>query len=617
MTILGGWAATELYFYPAYGTDEAAFVQYAAHLALHGHNPYKTNLLPALTQFRVPIQYATYKLDGTIASSLSYPSLSFLLIVPFLSITNGVQTIILLNIVFLAAEMLILFVVMPRQYRSLAPLIVLGLPFLFDYTVGGDIVTFSVPFLLIVAYHWTETGRYGRLGPSGTAKAICLGLAASISQFAWFVAPFVAIGIWRMRQPELGNREATKVVARYVAIEMGIALGLAIGYTSCHQWRAPGQLPRCQHAIPFGQGLIDAPAFFHIGGGNLSYYTDAAAGVFAVLLIAYFQHFHRLWRATFILPSIAFFFSTRSLSEYFIMMVALWVVAVVVPGDPPRPQVDETGEDRTGPAGTGAAREPWLWRGALLGLAALGSVAFVVLAIAAPAPLGIHIRSVETNGEFRSIWRMEIQVTNRSNQTLTPHFATDASGYLTTFWNVVSGPARLRPHQISLYTLVAPNVGSMPGVTQPFLLQAVTASPQTLSSSNLFTPEPFDSEISPSYVNRVVPLRQAVTLDVGLLSPYGAPVHQRGVRVALGQIVYALNDLLPEAQINGEAQGKSPVTALTTGDGIAHFKIRDTQVQGGNPLYFQAYIDPAQGFPYGYSRVVSVQWGDSSPTGRT
>ena len=249
MTILGGWAATELYFYPAYGTDEAAFVQYPAHLALHGHNPYKTNLLPALTQFRVPIQYATYKLDGTIASSLSYPSLSFLLIVPFLSITNGVQTIILLNIVFLAAEMLILFVVMPRQYRSLAPLIVLGLPFLFDYTVGGDIVTFSVPFLLIVAYHWTETGRYGRLGPSGTAKAICLGLAASISQFAWFVAPFVAIGIgecgnqsWEIGRPPrllpaMRDRDG-HCPARERAVHHVVTNGVA-------PWRAFPVVPAC------------------------------------------------------------------------------------------------------------------------------------------------------------------------------------------------------------------------------------------------------------------------------------------------------------------------------------------------------------------------------------
>ena len=259
-------------------------MQYAAHLALHGHNPYKANLLPALTQFRVPIQYATYKLDGSIASTLAYPSLSFLLIIPFLSITNGVQTIILLNVVFLAIEMVILFLVMPRRLRSLAPLIVLGLPFLFDYTVGGDIVTFSLPFLLIVAYRWTETGRTGRLGPSGTAKAVCLGLAASISQFAWFVAPFAAIGVWRMRQPELGNRGASKVVARYVGIAIGTALLLNAPYIvlSPTAWVHGVLTPLFQHAIPFGQGLIDAPAFFHIGGGNLSYYTDAAAVIFAV-----------------------------------------------------------------------------------------------------------------------------------------------------------------------------------------------------------------------------------------------------------------------------------------------------------------------------------------------
>jgi hypothetical protein len=231
------------------------------------------------------------------------------------------------------------------------------------------------------------------------------------------------------------------------------------------------------------------------------------------------------------------------------------------------------------------------------------------LALTAAPPFSVKVRAVETNGQLRSIWRLQALVTNNSNKTLTPHFATDASGYLTTFWNVTVGPKRLRAHQSALYTLVAPNVGSMPGVTQAFVLQVVTPSPQTISSSTLYTPEHFDSYISPSYVNHIVPLGNSVKLEVDLLSPYGAPIRRSGVHIAMTQIIYAQTDLFPgEAVINNAPEGQSPVIANTNSQGIAHFTVRYNSVQGGNPLYFQAYVSPRQGFPYGYSEVVSVRW---------
>ena len=324
----------------------------------------------------------------------------------------------------------------------------------------------------------------------------------------------------------------------------------------------------------------------------------------AALLVAYTLYIGKLWRAAFILPSAVFLLSTRSLSEYLIMVVAMWVMSIAAAGRGP----ERDGNGTVNRQRTALAHRR---RAAALALPIMATLIFVSLALATPAPLSITIRGVETNGQFRSIWKIQALVTNQSGKPLQPHFATDASGYMTTFWNVVSGPDQLKPGQRALYTLVAPNVGSMPGVTQPFLLQAVTASPQTISSSGLFTPEHFDAYISPSYVDRVLPLGQIVVLTVQLRSPYGAPVHKRGVKVAMGQVIYAQSTLIPaEARINNAAQGQSPVVARTNANGIATFRIRDANSQGGNPIYFQAYVDPAAGFPYGYSEVVSVQWGD-------
>ena len=246
---------------------------------------------------------------------------------------------------------------------------------------------------------------------------------------------------------------------------------------------------------------------------------------------------------------------------------------------------------------------------ALVALPAVAAICFLLAALTSTAPMNITIKSVETNGQFRAIWKIEASVTNSSRGRLVPHFATNASGHMTTFWNRVSGPWYLGPGKRATYTLVAPNVGSMPGVTQPFVLQAVTATPATISSSELFTPEHFASVISPSYVDHIVPLGHSVSLSVGLQSPYGAPVRRQGVRVALGQVIYGQNTLIPaEAQIDGQPPGNSPVIGLTNSSGVVSFRIRDSSVQNGNPVYFQAYVDPSGGFPYGYSEVVSVQW---------
>jgi hypothetical protein len=611
LAMLVAWAATELYFYPAYGTDEAAFVQYSAQLVMHGRNPYATNLLPALTHFRVPIQYATYKLNGTISSNLAYPSLSVLLAIPFVLLTHGVQAIIAENVFFLAVEMVLVFLFMPRTYRSFAVVVVLGLPFLFDYTVGGDIVTMSVPFLLVLAYCWTDIGRSGRLGRGGILRAVCLGLAASVCQFAWFLAPFVLLGVWCVRSIELGRKQAFVVIARFAALAVATALVVNAPFIlwSPSAWLTGVLSPLFQHAIPFGQGLIDATAFFHVGGGDLAAYTYAAAAVVLFLLVLYFQYFHWLWRATFIVPSVGFLFSTRSLSEYFIMVVAVWMVSVASPGGGLEGASELSLRLKDAPWRTKPGRYPPWIRQALLGLPVLIGLSFIVFAFGAQAPLAIRLQSVESNGQFRGIWQIHALVTNRSAEAVEPHFATDASGYMTTFWNVVSGPKKLAPGQRATYNIVAPNVGSMPGVTQPFVLQAVTASPDTISSSSLFTPESFDCDITPSYVNRILPLGTSVALNVQLRSPYGATVLKPGVRVALGQVIYAQDGLIPaEGQINSAPVGQSPVVATTNAQGVAQFHVRDASVQGGNPLYFQAYVDPSAGYPYGYSEIVSVIW---------
>jgi uncharacterized membrane protein len=614
LVLLGAWAASELYLDPVYGTDEAAFVQYSAQLLLHGHNPYSSSMLPSLTQFQVPIQYATYLLNGGISKTFAYPSLAFLVDVPFNEITDGVQSVIVANIFFLAVELIVLFALLPRRMRGLAPVLVLGLPILFGYTVGGVIDTFFVPFLLVVAYRWSDIGRGGSLGRREIVQGVCFGLAVSFSQFPWFLAPFLLLGIWCCRRSELGSRRATTLTAQFVGIALATAFVVNLPFIvwSPEAWLKGVMTPLLQHAVPFGQGIVAASVFFRIGGGNLALYSLAASVIFCGLMAAYVVWFTRLWRLVFILPSLVLYFPARSLTEYVVTVIGVWTISVVVPGAGPTHTAAAPRPRPRGLHASAASSRRFSHPIAILAmivLAVIPAIGLLVDAMATPAPLALKILSVNTNGQFERVWEIRVSVTNHSHATIEPHFTAHSTSQLTPFWDIRRGPTHLKAGQEHSYDLVAPNVGSMPVITQPFVVQAVTPQPETISSSALFTPQSFSCYISPSYVDQAMPLGKSVTLDVELRSPLGEIVDRPGVPVALGQIIYGQRSLIPsEASINGAPEGQTPVVAKTKANGIAVFHVRDSTVQGSNPVYFQAYVQPKSSFAYGYSEIVSIVW---------
>ncbi|MDA8358439.1 MAG: hypothetical protein M0Z95_19605, partial [Actinomycetota bacterium] len=586
---------------PAYGTDEAAYEQYAAHLLLEGLNPYAHSLLPALRQFQVPIQYATYTTSGGVVSTLGYPALPVLLVIPFVWLTGGVQAVPLANVTALVATMVVTFFVLPRRFRALAVLAVVGLPILFGYAVAGVNVIMAVPFLVVVAWRYTETGAGGRLGRRGIAQAVCLGLAVSIQQTAWFVAPFVLVAIWAARRRELDRAGAARVLGRYTAIAGATFLAVNAWFIAAGPglWLKGVLEPLLQHAIPYGQGLIDLPVFAGIGGGDLALYTLGAVALLAGLLVCFWAFFDALWRCAFILPSLALFFPTRSLAEYWMTLVAVWVVSVFALAPLPRGAV----------SGTNWGRGAWRHGRLVLGvLAFLPGAGLVGLAVGSRSPLAMDVVGIRTNGQFQRVWELRVEVTNRSGNPLAPHFATNSSGQMTPFWHRLSGPAILGPHRSAGYRLAAPNVGSMPGITQPFQLDAVTNRPGTVSVTGNITTEPYSAQIYQAEVNRVLAVGSGTDLTVELRSPLGGRVHKAGVTVELGQIIYGQSQLVPaEARIDGAPEGQSPVRQTTNAQGEATFRITDSSPQG-QPVYFQAWAVSRTGYPFGYSEVVDILW---------
>lgn len=596
---LAGWATATLYSHPGYGTDEIAYQQYAAQMLMHGLNPYTHNLIRALTRYRVPVQYATYTLSGGISSHWAYPDLAILITIPFILLTHGIQAGIIANVTFLTISMILAFTFLPKHFRPLASLLTIGLPILFGYAISGTNDIIMMPFLIIAIRSWNEYGIDGRHRWINIAQAVSLGLAISVQQLAWFIAPFLAVGIFSLRTEETGWRYGLTTSIKYTLTVIGTFLCVNGPFIVWNfgSWIHGILTPVLQHAIPYGQGIIDLPLFWGFGGGNLKLYTYAALVLYVGLLWIFYRNARALATVASLLPIIPFFLPTRSLAEYYMTPITLWIVGAITV----RPSSANNAIGSSEHLNALSVKKRDL-------LAILPSIGLLLFALTSASPIKIHVTRVATDGQLERVWQVHITAQNTSRKTLKPSFEMNYIGQASPFWHIVKGPSRLKPGVIANYTLVAPDTGSMPGITTPFLVQAVTNSPETVSISPRFTPGYLSSFLTPSYVNSVVKPGQTLTFHVQLRSPFGARIYRPRVRIALGQIIYAQGGLgYSTTTINHGNPGQTPVMALTNAQGIASFRITNTNNEHAL-VYYQAWILPHGQYPFGYSDIVVVDW---------
>ncbi|WDL96103.1 hypothetical protein [Alicyclobacillus sp. ALC3] len=582
---VSAWVYSQIYGNPSYGTDELAFDQYSAQLLLHHINPYTVSLAPAFSEFQVPIIFHTFTLTGGTVAQLSYPAMSFLFYVPLLAMGIHAQAAVYVDVFFWLVTSLLMYLMLPRPHKALG--LVLGMSFMYmSYVVGGVTDALFLPFLLLAAWRWDKfadkkAGWMRWLGPIG------LGIAMSIKQTAWFLAPFVAVAIWK-------ETRSSRTVIKYVAVTAAafFSTNLPFMVANFHDWFSGIMSPLVADTIPSGQGLINLSLMEHTGGGHLSYYSDSAMALLFAFLVSLYLNYRGYKRLVFILPSLVLFFPTRSFATYLIDLFPIMVVSALSISVVPR-------ESRTNfKAWTGWAR--------VLAFVPFGFL--TILALITPGPLRMKIVGVHTTGELQTIDKLRVVVENRTNRPQTPHFTLTVSPQLTSFWQVDTGPKTLAAGQVATYVLDAPNVPSMPSITGGFLLDAFTTGPATLSTSRVYRANKWRAMILPEAVDHAVPVHRKITLTVQLYDQLGRKVKKSGVHVYLGQIVYDQSGLFAgEASINGQVEGKSPVSALTNVQGLAKFTVVEMQLQS-SPVYFQAFVQPRGEYPSGYSQIISIRF---------
>lgn len=584
------WSYFQVFTAPDYGTDEIAFDQYAAQLAVHGINPYLHSMAAAFPLFHVSPNGYTFRLNGQPVTTLSYPALSFEAYMPLLALGITNQAAVWMDVAAWGAGAIVLFAVLPRRLAPLAA-VVTSMDVYIGYAVGGITDVLYVPLLVGAAVRW-DRFAYTR-GPAAWRGPVLLGLAMAVKQTPWLVIPFVVTGIVLEARRYGAWAQALRTGLRYTGIAMAAFSVPNLPYllTAPGAWLHGILAPFSAAVVPAGQGLISLSLSLAAGGGSLSAYTDAAMIVFATVLACYVATYPVLKPAAFLLPSVMLFFATRSFGSYLVMLIPAAIAAAATV---------------TGGAQHAACWRHWKWVALGGGLACALAV---TAALTAASPLDISIRSVVTTGQLATVEQLNLAVSNNTGRSLRPAFTIEDGTTMTAFWRRQSGPAVLGPHQRASYAIVAPSYFAMPAIGSGFQVLAFSQEPPSVSTTDSYLASEWRVVLQPAAISEPVARGQDITLQAEIVNRLNGPIRAKNVPVYLGQVIYAQSGLqFSQAVINRGQPGQTPIRAFTNSQGVATFTIHSL-AGGTDPIYFEAnLVNPASYYPYGYSPILAVRF---------
>ncbi|MFI6254282.1 hypothetical protein [Streptomyces sp. NPDC051016] len=462
------------------GTDEGVLTAQAAREILHGHRVYGQ---PWPWLFSTPRVGITKTMSGGADYTYGYPPLTALLAAPVYAVLHSTAAATLVPTVALLASTVLLWFLLPAPWRSAATAVCLGFGILPHYAYSGYPAITALALLVPVVVRWPSTGAGGRLGARGVLRAACLGAACAAQQLAWFLAPFLLIGLYAVRRGELGPRRALAVTIRYTAAA-ALAWSAVNAYFAAQgfsAWLNGILLPLEQKAILHGQGVMGISYYFTAGSSRLDYYSYGSQLLLLGLLAATLLSVRRLGPALTVLPWIAFYLATRSQDGYFLMMTPLWLAAAATV---PSAAFAHAWQPRL-PRLTGRRAKEIVAAGALA-----PALACVVIAAASPPPLRMSLTPhFARHGARVGVTAIDVRAVNTTGTALEPHFASRTGQGASNWWTIASGPAMLAPHTAAEYR-VEPARGfrAMPGGHGPgTYLIAVTGTPMTITSAHIPT----------------------------------------------------------------------------------------------------------------------------------
>ncbi|GLP70208.1 hypothetical protein TUSST3_68290 [Streptomyces sp. TUS-ST3] len=459
------------------GTDEGVLTAQAANEILHGRPVYGQ---PWPWLFDTPRVGITKTMSGGADYTYGYPPLTALLAAPVHAFVHSTAAATLVTTAALLVSSVLLWFLLPAPWRPAATAVCLGFGFLPHYAYAGYPAITALALLVPVVVRWPATGEGGRLGIGGVLRAACLGAACAAQQLAWFLVPFLLIGLYAVRRGELGSRRALAVTARYT-VNAALTCAAANAYFAVEDfssWLHGVLLPLDQKAILHGQGLMGISYYFTDGSGRLDYYSYGSQLLLLGLLAATLLFVRWLGPALTVLPWVAFYLAIRSQDGYFLLMTPLWLAAAATV---PAAAFATAWQPRL-PRVAGSAKA--VLAGGLLAPA----LVCVAIAAASPPPLRMSLSPrFATHHARAGVTAIDVRAVNTTGTALSPHFASRTGQGASNWWTIASGPAVLAPHASAEYH-VKPAGGfrALPGGRGPgTYLIAVTGTPMTITTVHI------------------------------------------------------------------------------------------------------------------------------------
>lgn len=449
-------------------SDEVGINRAAAHALISGHNPYTTDYLKTDPQIAAqPSAWFTSTFSGQRVKDLAYPAGNFLVIAPLVAIA-GVDAVAMVYPLLFLLSVVIGWLMVPQHTRPLITVL------LYLMAASGAVLGYTdaayLPFVLLAVWRWPRfvTPEAGRI--AAVVGPLSLGVACSIKQNAWVLAPFLVVAV--VLEARARKRPWLRLAVTYTALALVpfAALNLPFILADGAAWFHSITLPFTLHTILNGNGISAIPLAAAAGGDHLELLGAASIVVLVATFIFLGLHFPRARAILPLLPIVALTVSSRSISGYlYFLLVPAMVCAATVGPVPPF---------RALPGGW----ERWLRASAAAAsLVAAALVAFVLLAT---PPLELRVASSDVTG---SAWNsLDVVVTNHSGRSIDPNFYAAPTDVAQFTLVRESGPDHLPAGATAMYRLrPLPNDHEVkPGSLVRIV--ALADQPESLSQSGIY-----------------------------------------------------------------------------------------------------------------------------------
>jgi len=163
------------------GVDQLAANYYSAYLTLHGVNPYTSSMQPLYNARHI---FPSLFLNGSYVDFYVYPALSFLAYVPFVAIGIGSHSFMFFAVLLVFFAISAAAIIYIHSGRNLNLLIPLSIWLFASYSLTNLPTEFIISIFVVLAYIFAKRSFL---------SGIFLGIAASVTQLAWFALPFFYI----------------------------------------------------------------------------------------------------------------------------------------------------------------------------------------------------------------------------------------------------------------------------------------------------------------------------------------------------------------------------------------------------------------------------------------